>query len=323
MRLTFEGHEFTLAGGETVLDCLDRHDAGVASFCRNGVCQSCVVRAENGDVPAAAQKGLKEAWRAQGWFLACQCRPTSDMVVARCDAARDYRADVLEVQSLSERVLRVRLSRPSGFDYAAGQFVQLRRPADGLMRPYSLASTPADPYLELHVAALPDGRMSGWLSGAQGQAVGVRGPFGECFYVPEARPRPLLLAGTGTGLAPLWGVLQTALAAGHAAPVRLLHAASARAELYLWSVLESLSAEHPQLACTGSVPDCGDVEGMSGRTLEQLSMETGLPLAEARIYLCGNPVFVRNMRRQLYLAGAALDRIHADPFLPPTDRSNS
>lgn len=317
MHLEFEGRELTLVPGETVLDCLDRHQAAVPSYCRNGVCQTCLVRAEEGVVPAAAQQGLKETWRAQGWFLACMCRPDSDMRVARCDGAGEYTVRLIEVVPLSDSVLRVRLECPTGFEYAAGQFIQLQRPADGLMRPYSLASMPDEPFLELHVALLPGGRLSGWLATAAGEQVTLRGPFGECFYVQEPVARPLLLVGTGTGLAPLYGVLRTALAAGHEAAVRLLHGAANPQGLYLWDALRGMSGSHPQLACTGSVLEGAGGAGLSDRPLQELAMQCGLSLKEARIYLCGNPDFVRGLRKQLYLAGVPLSRIHADPFLPP------
>jgi CDP-4-dehydro-6-deoxyglucose reductase, E3 len=323
MRLAFEGNEYQLAGGESVLDCLDRHQAGVPSYCRNGVCQTCLMRAEEGAVPVAAQQGLKETWKAQGWFLSCMCRPAGDMRVARCDGAGQHAAQVLEVQPLSSRVLRVRLTRPAGFEYAAGQFIQLVRPGDGLMRPYSLASTPEDPFLELHVAQLPQGKLSGWLAQAEGQQVTLRGPYGECFYVKEPVPRPLLLVGTGTGLAPLYGVLRTAIAAGHGAAMRLIHGAADAEGLYLWSALRALAGAHRQLECTGSVQAGAATPGMSVEPLQALVQQCGLPLSEARIYVCGNPDFVRGLRKQLYLAGTPLARIHADPFLPPADPSHS
>jgi ferredoxin-NADP reductase/ferredoxin len=317
MRLVFEGRDFELAEGESVLDCLDRNQVAVPSFCRGGVCQSCLLRAEEGQVPPAAQQGLKETWRAQGWFLACMCRPTGDMRLARCDATHRFAAQVVEVALLSDKVLRVRLSRPAGFEYSAGQFIQLLRPRDSLMRPYSLASTADDELLELHVALLPQGQMSQWLAGATGLQVELRGPFGECFYVPESPARPLLLAGTGTGLAPLLGVLRTALQAGHAAPLRLLHGAATREGLYLWSSLAQLADGHQQLQIGGSVPGSDDDARISERSLQQQALDCGLPLAECRIYLCGNPDFVRGLRKQLYLAGTPLGRIHADPFLAP------
>lgn len=319
VRLAFEGSEYELAAGETVLDCLDRHAAGVPSFCRNGVCQACLVRATAGEVPAAAQQGLKETWRAQGWFLACQCRPAGDIAVERCDGVRQHLACVVDAVPLAERVLRVRLTRPQGFDYAAGQFVQVSRPADGLMRPYSLASTPDDALLELHVARLADGRMSGWLAGAAGQWVNLTGPMGECFYVAGDSQRPLLLAGTGTGLAPLFGVLRSALAAGHAGQIRLLHGAASIDGLYLRSALGELAQKNSHITFRGSVAGSMGDRDVSAEPLQDLIKGCGLPLSEARIYLCGNPEFVRTTRKQLYLAGTPLARIHADPFLPPAN----
>lgn len=323
MRLAFEGRELELEPGESVLDCLDRHQAGVPSHCRNGVCQTCVMRAEEGAVPAAAQQGLKETWKARGWFLSCMCRPAGDMRISRCEGATQYAAQVLEVQQMSSRVLRVRLSRPSGFDYAAGQFIQLSRPGDGLMRPYSLASTPDEPFLELHVAQLAQGRLSGWLAGAEGEQVTLRGPYGECFYVNEPVPRPLLLVGTGTGLAPLYGVLRTALAAGHSAAMRLFHGAADAEGLYLWNALRDLAGAHRHLECTGSVQAGAAAPGMTLEPLQALVQQCGVPLTEARIYICGNPDFVRSLRKQLYLAGTPLARIHADPFLPPAVPAHS
>jgi CDP-4-dehydro-6-deoxyglucose reductase, E3 len=321
--LAFEGKEYELAAGETVLECLERNGARVASLCRNGACQTCLMRAEDGTVPAAAQQGLKQTWRAQGWFLPCVCRPTTDLKLTRCDGAREYGARVTAVEQLAPRVLRVLLTRPPDLAYEAGQFIQLSRPADGLMRPYSLASTPDEEHLELHVALLADGRMSGWLANAVDEQVTLRGPYGECFYVREEASRPLLLAGTGTGLAPLYGVLRAALAAGHQAAVRLLHGASDRHGLYLWEPLRQLAERHPQLALAASVRDGADHAGISNRPLQELVADSGVPLADARIYLCGNPDFVRGMRKQLYLAGASLARIHADAFLPPADRPHS
>jgi CDP-4-dehydro-6-deoxyglucose reductase len=194
------------------------------------------------------------------------------------------------------------------------------RPVDGLMRPYSLASTAGEELLELHVALLPQGRMSQWLSGAKGQPVELRGPFGECFYVPDERERPLLLAGTGTGLAPLYGVLRTALQAQHGAPMRLLHGASSREGLYLWSTLAELATRHEHLQISGSTPGVDADARINELSLQQLALGCGLPLADCRVYLCGNPDFVRSLRKQLYLAGTPLARIHADPFLAPANQ---
>jgi ferredoxin-NADP reductase len=211
------------------------------------------------------------------------------------------------------------LSVPEGLRFSGGQFVQLVRPRDGLMRPYSIASVPGDCALELHVALQPDGRMSQWLARGQGERVQLRGPLGECCYPDGDRDRPLLLAGTGTGIAPLYAVVRSALAAGHAGPIRVFHGAADRRELYLWSQLTALAAAYPQLRIAGSIPGDDGVEaGISSRTLGEQALAGDLPLAQSRAFLCGNPDFVRATRKQLYLAGMPLERIHADPFVPPT-----
>jgi NAD(P)H-flavin reductase len=319
MRVSFEGEEYELAAGETVLDCLHRHGQQLASMCRAGICQCCLLRVESGEIPAIAQQGLKPGLKSRGLFMPCVCRPAGDLAVARCDALPMYQARVVEVENLSPRVLRVGLSVPEGFTFSGGQFVQLVRPGDGLMRPYSIASLPGDPLLELHVALQPEGQMSQWLAHAQGECVELRGPLGECCYPDGDGERPLLLAGTGTGLAPLFAVLRSALQAGHAGPIRLFHGAAEQRELYLWTELTALADRHPNLRIGASVRDGEGVEpGVSSRPLADQALAGDLPLGESRAFLCGNPGFVRDMRKQLYLKGLPLDRIHADPFMPPT-----
>lgn len=318
MQLEFAGKQFELAAGESVLECLERHGERVDSLCRSGVCQSCVMRADSGTVPAAAQQGLKESWREQGLFMACVCRPAGDLRVARCDVLPTHVSRVVAVELLSPRVMRVHLSMPPGFAFAGGQFIQLLRPGDGLMRSYSIASQPDDETLQLHVSKQVDGQMSGWLAGAVGETVQLRGPLGECSYVAGEPDRPLLLAGTGTGLAPLQAVMRSALRGGHTGPVYLFHGAAEQRELYLWPQLRELAARHPTLRVAGSVLDAStSTPDLSSLPLPELVMRDAPPAPQLRAYLCGNPEFVRGMRKQLYLRGTPLSRIHADPFVPP------
>ena len=48
MRLIFKGQALTVADGETVLGCLERHGFPRATSCRSGVCQSCMMKAVRG-----------------------------------------------------------------------------------------------------------------------------------------------------------------------------------------------------------------------------------------------------------------------------------
>ena len=55
MQLDFEGRQFELADGETVLECLERHGEQTPSLCRSGVCQCCLLKASSGELPKVAQ----------------------------------------------------------------------------------------------------------------------------------------------------------------------------------------------------------------------------------------------------------------------------
>lgn len=327
MTLHFDGEAIEPLPGETALEAIERQGLSIPSFCRSGVCQACLLQAKRGDIPAAAQQGLRMSQRRERLLMACMCRPEGDLELERPGGSEARPTRVEHVERISDAVLRVMIACPEGLEYEAGQFIQLERPTDGLMRPYSVASLPGCGYLELHVALLPGGEMSGWLRSAAGQAVNVRGPFGECRYMPEEPERPLLLAGTGTGLAPLLGVVRAALRANHRAPIRLYHGSTSPSGLYLWGELCALAAEAFTLTLIGSVlsGDCSGDQGprceLRNVPLDQAISVDGIALPEQRVFLCGHPDLVKKLQRKIYLAGAPLERIHADPFVTPTSRS--
>ena len=164
-RVEFAGVNYDCHSSETVLDCLSRHGVSTPSSCRSGICQTCLMRAVDGNVPSSAQKGLKETLQQQNFFLACACIPESDLRVALPDAlsAPKIAARVLEKCQLSPLVTRVRLDVVNGLTYRPGQFINLQR-ADGLVRSYSIASVPElEDFVELHVQSLANGAMSNWV----------------------------------------------------------------------------------------------------------------------------------------------------------------
>src|SRR5689334_10891141 len=136
---------YSCAEAESVLDCLTRQGAVVPSSCCSGVCQTCLMRATKGTPPSVAQSGLKPTLREQGYFLACQCRPTEDMEVALAgeEVAPRTSATVVEKERLNGDILRLSLRCHKPLDYRAGQFAHIIR-SDGLVRSYSLTAPPGE-----------------------------------------------------------------------------------------------------------------------------------------------------------------------------------
>jgi NAD(P)H-flavin reductase len=236
------------------------------------------------------------------------------------DAGLSIEAEVREVARLSGSVARLRLAPRGSFSYRAGQFVTLSR-ADGLTRSYSLASLPREDFLELHVREVPQGRMSAWLCREvrPGDVLSLRGPAGECFYTAENQEQPLVLAGTGTGLAPLYGIVRDAVSQGHTGPIELLHGARDEHGLYYEEELRALAAQHTNLRYTRCILQGEAREGVEVGELPTLVKAHVKNAKGWRAYLCGDPSLVKSLKRALFLGGASLQEIFADPFVeaPP------
>jgi len=298
--------------GETVLAALLRGGFEAPHSCKAGACGSCMMRAVEGEVGPNSQAGLKDAWKSQGYFLPCVCVPSGDLAITALDAGIAASASVVAVDSLSLNVVRLRLSRPDGFEYRGGQYLALRNP-HGLTRSYSIASLPDDGVIDLQIRIYPDGRMGSWIANhaRPGDPVTLTGPFGECFYVPGREEQPLLLIGTGTGLAPLQAILRDALLHGHTGPIHLYHGAVTADGLYLVDELKAIANinYHP-VVLNGEAPDV-----ITG-AIDQVALQAHPKLDGWRVFLCGDPALVRTLKKKVFLAGAAMRDIHADAFLP-------
>lgn len=304
-------------GSENVLDALLRTGIPISHACKAGACGSCLMRAVEGTVPPSAQQGLKESWKAKGYLLACICRPAADLRVELPGADARLTARIESLDWLSADVLRVRLLFQSRLDFRAGQYVTLRR-SDGLARSYSIANVPGEEsILEHHVRRIPNGNMSNWLAteARQGDSIDVTGPAGECFYVPGRPQQPLLLVGTGTGLAPLYGILHDALAQGHQGQIHLFHGASRPSSLYLQSELSALAEAYSNFTYTPAVVE-DPMQGMAAGAIDEVVLDHHPKLSSWRGFTCGNPRIVSTLKKKLFLAGMDLRDIFADAFVP-------
>lgn len=305
--LQWEGAPVPCLEGETALEALLRAGIAIPHSCRAGACQSCLVRAAAGAAPAAAQQGLKDSLRAQNYLLACLCRPDQDLSLTAPGQGVRIPGFLTESEWLSDTVLRIRLTTAEPLGHRPGQYLTLFRP-DGLGRSYSIAGDE----LELHVRRIPGGAMSNWLAEAQpGDAVTVQGPAGDCFYTPGDPAQPLLLAGAGTGLAPLFGIVHDALRQGHEGPIWLYHGALNERGLYLTTELQALAAAHPNFEYRPALLDRdGPLPDVISRNHPKLNGWRG--------FVCGDPTIVNLLRKRLFLGGMASRAISADAFLPAT-----
>lgn len=325
MLVSYAGRNYGLRPGESVLDGLARHGVSVPAACRAGACHACLLRAEAGDPGAGGQRGLRPSLAARGYFLACLTRPATDLAVGPSTGAA-VPARLVTRTWLGPGVLGIWVRTRRPFRFLAGQHVTLDR-GDGVVRAYSIANLPREAArdgLEFHVRVYPGGAMSEWLAGAPpGARLRIGAAAGECCYPAGTREAPLLLAGTGTGIAPLAAVARDAMAQGHTGPVVIVQGAGSPDRLYLNSRdTDALGARLPRRA-----GDRGGAATVRWRTCVRSAGQDIVTAVTAelaslgdpggvRAFLCGGPGSVAAMRRELFLAGMSLRHICADEFLP-------
>lgn len=316
VQIVYSGKTFTLQPGQDVLSALLDHDVEVPHNCRAGACQSCLMKAIRGNIPAEAQQGLKPTLVEQGYFLACRCQPRDDMEITLAAENALIPATVLSKDLLSDEVLRLRLSPESKFNYHAGQYTNLL--GNDTSRSYSIASLPSENYLEFHIRHIEGGQLSPWLFNklGTGEQLQLQSAMGSCFYVSDDINKPIILIGTGTGLAPLYGIARDALYQGHRGEIHLIHGSVYERGLYLHNELQQLANNHDNFnyyACVleneNSIPSViqANIETLAFGVVEQAS--------DWQIYLCGDPGMVNSLKKRFFLAGAAMNNIYTDPFI--------
>ena len=315
--ITYKDAAHVCEDGETVLDALLRANADIPYSCKKGTCLSCMVQMTEGDVPQDAQKNIRPSLAQQGYFLACMCRPSGPLTIAQADDAAIYgRAIVTGIDKMTPDVCRVWLRPSTPLYYRAGQFVNIRRD-DGIVRSYSLASVPRlDRELEIHVKRMPRGEMSNWFFDqvTPGDGLDLQGPNGDCFYVPGTPDQNLLLIGTGTGLAPLLGVVRDALDAGHTGNIHLYHGSREATGIYLADEVRALADTHDNFHFAPCVSGSAAAGPFRAGRADEAAFADHPDLKGWSVFICGYPAMVNAARKTAFMAGATLPNIHADPF---------
>ena len=304
-------------GENSVLDCLTAQGVPVPSSCRSGICQTCLMRAVEGEVPELAQKGLKPTLEAQHYFLACSCYPQADIEVVLPEAGLNkFAARVVSVEYLNTDILGIKLNPSRALDYRAGQFINLYKD-ETTARCYSLASVPGlNELLYLHVRKVPGGLVSNWLfeNLKAGDNVEISEATGDCFYVPGNAEQNIMLIATGTGLAPLYGIVRDALQNGHKGKLSLYHGSYDTSGFYMVEELKKLAQLHDNFNYVPCVSDGASPAGYAQGLVLDVALAENPDLSGWRVFLCGNPNMVNAAKKQTFFAGASMREIFADPF---------
>jgi CDP-4-dehydro-6-deoxyglucose reductase len=234
-------------------------------------------------------------------------------------AAIRFSATVTRLHRLASDVTGIDLAIPfaTDFRYRAGQYLSVLL-GDGERRSFSMASDYGHGApIELHVRRRLGGRFSNALLRDLnvGQRLELEGPFGQLEW--REASGPVILMGTGTGLAPLKALLEYGLATGGQRPIHLYWGGRALPDLYLRTHFHELARANPRVRFIPvlSRPHAGWA-GRHGYVQDAVAED--LPdLHAAHIYACGSGVMIDAARKRLAaLPGFDDDHFFSDAFVP-------
>jgi CDP-4-dehydro-6-deoxyglucose reductase len=336
--ITYDNQQIEINEPETVLEGLERSGFKIPFSCRAGICQSCLMQA-NLKPPISSQIGLSDNQKSQNFFLACSAIPSKAMNVSLVSNTNKFNGTIKEKKFVTDKVLILKIE--VDFSWYPGQAVDVWFD-EYQARPYSIASRPDhNKTIELHIKKHEQGLVSRWLHNdvTIGQSITLSKPSGNFFYNDSYQDKPLILVGTGTGLAPLYGIAQEAIYQKHHAPIYIYIAASKKSDLYYVNELHVLSEnnknihymttvrhydsftnEEDSIGSLGNseivLPDIISLNSSeySGEIVN-LIKEKHPNLKGWQVFLSGNPDMVKKAQRECFFLGASVGDIVADAFL--------
>jgi len=297
--------------------------------CRRGECNACKCQVRSGRVVYPedfAPEGL-----ADGWTLACQARPQSDVTIIAPEVAAKpgqrvlkAAARVSQIERISPDVARVKLTvqGAGGFSFKPGQYadVLLR---DGSRRSYSMANAPdGEGTIEWHVRAVPDGRFSNhvYRNMKPNDVLRIEGPFGS--FVLNESSRPLILLASGTGYAPISSLLKAHKDEIMKRGACLYWGGNCEADLYAMEEARALQSANPGFRF---VPVLSGTEaGWKGRTgfVHEAVAQDFPDMSRYEVYACGNPLMVDAARNTFVRDNGLLEAcFFSDAFITRKDLS--
>lgn len=309
---------------DTVADASFRAGINIPMDCQNGACGTCKCHAESGDFDEGVyiEDALTEQEFAQGYALACQIRPRSDLVLSIAASSTACRiksqtipATFASVERLSETSIAFTLETPTALSFLPGQYANLTVPGTDQIRSYSFSSTAGSKMLSFLVRDIPQGVMSSFLRdrAAPGMAISLAGPSGS-FYLRDIK-RPVLFLAGGTGLAPFLSMLGKIAGTGCDQPIHLIYGVTNDEDLVAVEQLEAFAARMPGFTfacCVAAETSDYARKGYVTAHIEPAHLNGG----DVDIYLCGPPPMVEAVRGWLGQHGVPPASFHFEKFAP-------
>ncbi|MGJ4954178.1 2Fe-2S iron-sulfur cluster-binding protein [Bradyrhizobium sp. HKCCYLRH2015] len=305
--VTVKGRQFRVRAGDVLLDGALANGVEIPFDCRAGTCGTCMVHVSKGQTVCGET-------HTQGMIYACQARVVSDLDVDVEDVPEIdiSKARLVGLREVAPDIMELMIAPEKSISYLPGQYFKFTfagYPARAYSPTASFDGRIGGRVIHLNIKKVRGGRVTQALgSGIRpGHRLRIQGPYGHAFLRPGGSGR-LVLAGSGTGFAPIWAIAAMALRENRSRPMVIIAGAKKLPQLYMTPILAQL-ARLPNVTIIPTVEE-GPINHPSIRTGR---IEPHMPTLTSSdvVYACGSPRMVTALAGMVEKAGATF---YADPF---------
>ena len=234
-----------------------------------------------------------------------------------------FKSRLKEKEQLAEGTMGFYFARPEGFQFKAGQYVDLtlvnpaETDAEDTIRSFSIASAPEDDHL-LVATRMRDTAFKRVLQKASSDfEVSMDGPMGS-FTLHNNSTKPAVFLAGGIGITPFSSMVRHAAKAMLPHHLHLFYSNRRPEDAAFMNILNELGKANPNFRFVPTMTEMAkSAMAWSGETgfINKEMLARYLPALQGPIYyVAGPPAMVTAMRQMLTSAGVDEDDIRAEEF---------
>ncbi len=318
------GRFFSADTRQSILSAAFEGGIALAYSCRTGRCGACKCRVISGNTSELGHEvGLTDSEKAAGWILSCVRSAKSDLLLEaeeissiKIPPPKIYPCRIVEIKHVGRSVVKVFLKIPprSDFNYIPGQYIDVIS-GSGERRSYSLADFDySSKTMELHIRAVAGGVMSDyWFKFAKpGDLLRFNGPLGT-FFLRESAELDLVFLATGTGIAPIKAMIESASALPESqrpSSTTVIWGVRHPGDFYLMT--SDIKGDYQFIASISR-----SNQNWSGAVgyVQDILIRMNLNLQKVAVYACGSSAMIRSSKDLLIKEGLSGRRFYSDAFV--------
>jgi ferredoxin-NADP reductase len=235
----------------------------------------------------------------------------------------NYTAKFVNRERIGVDLMLVRLKKPEGFEFLAGQFCSITVPdmgfndERGLRRAFSIASSPLEKDLLFAMKMSESALKKTVAEIPPGTDVALDPPLGS-LILPGDTTVPLVFLAGGVGITPFRSMMRYSADAGTGHSITLFYSSQTPEETPFLEELQQISAQNKQIAAIITMTRVGDDRsrwnGLTGRVNPEMIREGCKEWERAAYYIAGPPGMSSALNQTLQGMNISPERIKTELF---------